>query len=54
MLETELPSAEAIPKKKSMRYNHFMDLFGTETNYVGILHTIVSVWKNIQMLKKFI
>lgn len=31
------------PKKKSMRYNHFMDLFGTESNYVGILNTIVSV-----------
>lgn len=36
-------SIEHTPKKKSMRYNHFMDLFGTESNYVGILHTIVSV-----------
>lgn len=33
----------AVPKKKTMRYNHFIDLFGTESNYVGILHTIVSV-----------
>lgn len=39
-------SAEHVPKKKSMRYNHFMDLFGTESNYVGILHTIVSVSRN--------
>lgn len=37
-------SLEHAPKKKSMRYNHFMDLFGTESNYVGILHTIVTVW----------
>lgn len=36
-------SIEHAPKKKSMRYNHFMDLFGTESNYVGILHTIVTV-----------
>lgn len=36
-------SVEHVPKKKSMRYNHFIDLFGTESNYVGILHTIVSV-----------
>lgn len=28
-----------------MRYNHFMDLFGTESNYVGILHTIVSLFQ---------
>lgn len=29
-------------KQKSMRFNHFMDLYSTESNYVGILHTIVS------------
>ncbi|XP_031623915.1 protein ECT2-like [Contarinia nasturtii] len=29
-------------KQKSMRLNHFMDLYSTENNYVGILHTIVS------------
>lgn len=40
-------SAEHVPKKKSMRYNHFMDLFGTESNYVGILHTIVSVSRKL-------
>lgn len=28
-----------------MRFNHFMDLFGTESNYVGILHTIVSLFQ---------
>lgn len=38
-----LDASVSEPKKKSMRYNHFMDLFGTESNYVGILHTIVSV-----------
>lgn len=38
-----LDTSATEPKKKSMRYNHFMDLFGTESNYVGILHTIVSV-----------
>lgn len=31
------------PKKKTMRYNHFMDLFGTESNYVDILNTITTV-----------
>lgn len=28
-----------------MRFNHFMDLYGTESNYVGILHTIVSLFQ---------
>lgn len=28
-----------------MRYNHFLDLFGTESNYVGILHTIVTLFQ---------
>lgn len=27
----------------SMRYNHFMDFYNTESNYVGILETIVKV-----------
>lgn len=31
------------PKKKTMRYNYFMDLFGTESNYVDILNTITTV-----------
>ncbi|XP_037043788.1 protein ECT2 isoform X2 [Bradysia coprophila] len=32
------------PKKKTMRYNHFMDLFGTESNYVDILNTITTLF----------
>lgn len=39
-----LNASATEPKKKSMRYNHFMDLFSTESNYVGILQTIVTVW----------
>lgn len=27
----------------SMRFNHFMDFFNTESNYVGILETIMKV-----------
>lgn len=34
---------ETAPAKKSMRFNHFMDFFSTESNYVGILDTIVKV-----------
>lgn len=34
---------EAAPKNKSMRYNHFTDFYHTESNYVGILDTIVNV-----------
>lgn len=30
-------------KTQSMRHNHFMDFFHTESNYVGILDTIVKV-----------
>ncbi|XP_063700471.1 protein ECT2 isoform X1 [Culicoides brevitarsis] len=37
----ELPSA----KQMSMRRNHFMDFFHTESNYVGILETICKVFK---------
>lgn len=29
----------------SMRRNHFMDFFHTESNYVGILETICKVFK---------
>lgn len=32
-------------KSRSMRYNHFMDFFQTESNYVGILDTIVTLFK---------
>lgn len=41
-------SMEHTPKgkvAKSMRFNHFMDLYGTESNYVGILHTIVTLFQ---------
>ncbi|XP_050094713.1 protein ECT2 isoform X2 [Anopheles aquasalis] len=37
----EQPSA----KTQSMRHNHFMDFFHTESNYVGILDTIVKLFK---------
>lgn len=33
------------PTVKSMRYNHFMDFFQTESNYVGILDIIDTVFK---------
>ncbi|EAL39928.3 AGAP005796-PA [Anopheles gambiae str. PEST] len=32
-------------KTQSMRHNHFMDFFHTESNYVGILDTIVKLFK---------
>lgn len=32
-------------KKFSMRHNHFMDFYNTESNYVGILDTIVKLYK---------
>ncbi|XP_062552492.1 protein ECT2 isoform X2 [Armigeres subalbatus] len=32
-------------KSQSMRHNHFMDFFHTESNYVGILDTIVTLFK---------
>lgn len=34
---------EKSSKKVSMRYNHFTDFFHTESNYVGILDTILKV-----------
>ncbi|KAH8246162.1 hypothetical protein KR038_001172, partial [Drosophila bunnanda] len=39
-------SDTATPAKKSMRFNHFMDFFTTESNYVGILDTILNLFKN--------
>jgi protein ECT2 len=33
-------------KKFSMRRNHFMDFYHTESNYIGILETIVNLFKN--------
>lgn len=33
-------------KKFSMRRNHFMDFYHTESNYVSILETIVNLFKN--------
>lgn len=39
MLELE----PALEKNKRMRFNLFMDLVTTESNYVGILKTIVTV-----------
>lgn len=37
-------ATEATPvKNKSMRFNHFTDFFSTESNYVGILDSIVNV-----------
>lgn len=38
--EVDIPTE---PKKRTMRYNHFWDLFGTESNYVDILNTIKTV-----------
>ncbi|XP_030384940.1 protein ECT2 isoform X3 [Scaptodrosophila lebanonensis] len=37
---------ESTPTKKSMRFNHFMDFYTTESNYVGILDTILNLFKN--------
>lgn len=39
-------TANDYPSKKfSMRHNHFMDFYNTETNYVSILETIVKLFK---------
>lgn len=43
LLHVEPEASEATPTKKSMRFNHFMDFFTTESNYVGILDTILNV-----------
>uniref|UniRef100_A0A1B0FDP6 Protein ECT2 n=1 Tax=Glossina morsitans morsitans TaxID=37546 RepID=A0A1B0FDP6_GLOMM len=36
---------ETLMKKSSMRFNYFMELYNTESNYVGILDTIINVFK---------
>ncbi|KAH8278203.1 hypothetical protein KR044_002039, partial [Drosophila immigrans] len=47
LLHAEPEASEAAtPTKKSMRFNHFMDFFTTESNYVGILDTILNLFKN--------
>ncbi|KAL7732555.1 hypothetical protein ACLKA6_019188 [Drosophila palustris] len=46
LLHVEPEISEATPTKKSMRFNHFMDFFTTESNYVGILDTILNLFKN--------
>ncbi|XP_053689992.1 protein ECT2 [Sabethes cyaneus] len=43
--ETVDVSIEQPAKGQSMRYNHFTDFFRTESNYVGILDTIVNLFK---------
>ncbi|XP_002068972.3 protein ECT2 [Drosophila willistoni] len=44
--EAEVGGESSTPAKKSMRFNHFMDFFTTESNYVGILDTILNLFKN--------
>uniref|UniRef100_A0A1A9ZPX8 DH domain-containing protein n=1 Tax=Glossina pallidipes TaxID=7398 RepID=A0A1A9ZPX8_GLOPL len=45
--EPESSVCEETPvKKSSMRFNHFMEFYTTESNYVGILDTIVNLFKN--------
>ncbi|XP_016965774.1 protein ECT2 isoform X2 [Drosophila biarmipes] len=46
LLHAEPEANDATPAKKSMRFNHFMDFFTTESNYVGILDTILNLFKN--------
>ncbi|XP_034482371.1 protein ECT2 isoform X2 [Drosophila innubila] len=46
LLHVEPEINEATPTKKSMRFNHFMDFYTTESNYVGILDTILNLFKN--------
>jgi len=43
LLHAEPEASDATPAKKSMRFNHFMDFYTTESNYVGILDTILNV-----------
>uniref|UniRef100_A0A182WL58 Pebble n=1 Tax=Anopheles minimus TaxID=112268 RepID=A0A182WL58_9DIPT len=43
--EATKPANEQPAKTQSMRHNHFMDFFHTESNYVGILDTIVKLFK---------
>ncbi|XP_013101165.1 protein ECT2 isoform X3 [Stomoxys calcitrans] len=44
--ETSTCEVQTPGKKASMRFNHFMDFYSTESNYVGILDTIVNLFKN--------
>ncbi|XP_016925928.3 protein ECT2 isoform X3 [Drosophila suzukii] len=46
LLHAEPEASDATPAKKSMRFNHFMDFYTTESNYVGILDTILNLFKN--------
>ncbi|XP_037720034.1 protein ECT2 isoform X4 [Drosophila subpulchrella] len=46
LLHAEPEVSDATPAKKSMRFNHFMDFYTTESNYVGILDTILNLFKN--------
>lgn len=39
-------ASDYCAKKFSMRHNHFMDFYHTESNYVGILETIVKLFKD--------
>lgn len=51
LAEPETSTCEQTPNKKSsMRFNHFMDFFSTESNYVGILDTIVNVSRILLLL----
>ncbi|EDW30464.1 GL17822 [Drosophila persimilis] len=43
LLHSEPEPIDGTPVKRSMRFNHFMDFFTTESNYVGILDTILNV-----------
>ncbi|XP_026847327.1 protein ECT2 isoform X2 [Drosophila persimilis] len=46
LLHSEPEPIDGTPVKRSMRFNHFMDFFTTESNYVGILDTILNLFKN--------
>ncbi|XP_017074033.1 protein ECT2 isoform X3 [Drosophila eugracilis] len=46
LLHAEPEAIDTTPAKKSMRFNHFMDFYTTESNYVGILDTILNLFKN--------
>uniref|UniRef100_A0A182IVI0 Protein ECT2 n=1 Tax=Anopheles atroparvus TaxID=41427 RepID=A0A182IVI0_ANOAO len=43
--EASEPCKDQPTKPQTMRQNHFMDFFHTESNYVGILDTIVTLFK---------
>lgn len=48
--EPEKSIIEQPSKNVSMRRNHFMDLYHTESNYVGILDTIATVSRYISII----